>query len=225
MLQAVIFDMDGVLIDSHPVALAMMRECALRNGIPLDDDDYRAWLSMSARPFWETMQRKHALPREVEFYLDDYNVEEEIRRYATLEPIPGVVPLVERLAAAGLRKAVATSASQRRAADVVAHLGLAGHLSTIVAAGDVTRHKPHGDVYLEAARRLGVSPECCIAIEDTANGVEAARRASMRVVGYRGPGSAGDTLADADLVTDDFETLGVDILREICGLRAKNASG
>ena len=215
MLQAVIFDMDGVLIDSHPVALAMMRECAARNRIPLDDDDYRAWLFMSARPFWEAMQRKHTLPRDIEFYLDDYNVEEEIRRYATLQPIPGVVPLIERLAAAGLRMAVATSASQRRAAAVVAHFGLVEQLNTIVGAEDVSRHKPHGDVYFEAARRLGVLPENCLAIEDTATGVEAARRASMRVVGYRGCGSAGEMLGEADLVVDDFQKLSVPMLAAI----------
>ncbi|MCE9552371.1 MAG: HAD family phosphatase [Planctomycetes bacterium] len=207
MLQAVIFDMDGVLIDSHPVALAMMRECAARNRIPLDDDDYRDWLSMS-----EAMLRKHSLPRAIEFYLEDYNVEEEIRRYATLRPIAGVVPLIERLAVAGLLMAVATSASQRRATAVVGYFGLERSLSTIVGAGDVTRHKPHGDVYLEAARRLGVLPGNCVAIEDTANGVEAARRASMRVVGYCGPGSAGETLNDADLVIDDFEKLSVGMI-------------
>ena len=210
---AVIFDMDGVLIDSHPVALSMMRECAARNGIPLDAEDYRAWLFMSARPFWEAMQKKHALPHNIDFYLADYNVDEEIRRYATLEPIPGVVGLIERLAAEGLRLAVATSASQRRAAAVVDYFGLSELLTTIVAAGDVKNHKPHPDVYLEAARRLNVRPEHCLAIEDTAGGVESACRAGLRVLGYTGPGSAGQTLLNANLVIDDFATLSVDMVR------------
>lgn len=213
-MQGVIFDMDGVLIDSHPVALGMMRECAQRNGIPLDAEDYRDWLFMSARPFWEAMGKKHALKQGIEFYLADYNVDEEIRRYEQLEPIPGVVGLIERLAADGLRLAVATSASQRRAAAVVAQFGLAKWLTTIVAAGDVMNHKPHGDVYLEAARRLSVPPQHCLAIEDTASGVQAARRAGMRVVGYTGPGSAGQPLCDADLVVDDFTALSVNMLRK-----------
>lgn len=215
MIHAVIFDMDGVLIDSHPVALAMMRECAQRNRIPLDADDYRTWLFMSARPFWEAMRQKHSLPSEVEYYISDYNVEEEIRRYAMLQPIPGVVPLIERLSAAGLRMGVATSASQRRAAAVVANFGLGSHLTTIVAAGDVQRHKPHGDVYLEAARRLGIPPENCIAIEDTINGVEAARRAKMRVIGYHGPGSAGELLAEADIEIEDFDQLSLKIFEAL----------
>jgi len=209
MLQAVIFDMDGVLIDSHPLALTMMRECAARNAIPLDEDDYRAWLYMSARPFWEAMRQKHQLPRGVNFYLADYNVEEEIRRYGHLKPIPGVVALIERIADAGLRIGVATSASHRRATAVVNDFGLARFLTTIIAAGDVTNHKPHGDVYVEAARRLDAPPVSCVAIEDTDSGVEAARRAGMRVLGYNGPGSAEQRLAAADLLIDDFSQLSV----------------
>jgi HAD superfamily hydrolase (TIGR01509 family) len=210
--QAVIFDLDGVLIDSHPVALAMMRECAARNSIPLDDDDYRAWLFMSARPFWEAMRHKYALPQAVDFYLADYNVEEEIRRYIQLEPIPGVVGLVERLTSAGVPLAVATSASHRRAAAVISQFGLAQHFATIVAAADVTNHKPHPEVYLEAARRADVAPPNCVAIEDTASGVEAARGAGMRTVGYTGPGSAGQELRAADLIVDDFSALPLDLL-------------
>jgi len=213
MLQAVIFDMDGVLIDSHSVALAMMRECAGRNAIPLDETDYRAWLFMSARPYWEAMRRKHLLPRDTEFYLADYDVDEEIRRYSTLQPIPGIVPLIEQLSAAGLCLGVATSASQRRACAVVKQFGLANYLTIIVGAEDVTRHKPHGDVYAEAARRLSAAPARCVAIDDTSNGVLAARNASMRVVGYHGPGSARETLAHADLVIDDFSSLSLETLR------------
>jgi HAD superfamily hydrolase (TIGR01509 family) len=201
-----------VLIDSHPVALAMLRECAARNAIPLDDEDYRAWLFMSARPFWEAMRRKHGLTRDVHYYLADYNAEEEIRRYAQLKPIPGVIGLIERLAVAGIPLAVATSASQRRAAAVVAQFGVAERFSVIVAAGDVQNHKPHADVYIEAARRLNVSAAQCVAIEDTESGVEAARRAGMKVVGYTGPGSARQSLRETALIVDDFTLLPVNLL-------------
>jgi len=216
LLQAVIFDMDGVLIDSHPVALGMMRECAARNAIPLDEDDYRDWLHMSACPFWETMRVKHGLPRDIEFYLADYNVAEEIRRYGDLEPIPGVVALIERIAAAGTPMAVATSASQQRAAAVASNFGLENYLATIVGAGDVVRHKPHGDVYVEAVRRLCATPAACVAIEDTDGGVESARRAGLRVVGYNGPGSAGQGLSAADLLIDDFSGLSISDLISLC---------
>lgn len=104
-----------------------------------------------------------------------------------LAPLPGAVEWIERLARAGWRQAIASSAPRANVEVVVRALGIGGWLGVLVAAEDVHRGKPDPDVFLESAARLGVAPARAVVVEDAAAGIEAARRAGMRSVGV-GPG-------------------------------------
>jgi HAD superfamily hydrolase (TIGR01509 family) len=133
-----------------------------------------------------------------------------LERYERELPvIPGAPEAVRRLSDAGLRLALASS-SNRELIDAVLHrLDLASSFAVTVSSEEVARGKPAPDVYLEAARRLGVGPSRCAAVEDSASGIRAARGAGMRVLAYpnRRYPPAADALALADVVLGSLDEL------------------
>jgi HAD superfamily hydrolase (TIGR01509 family) len=133
-----------------------------------------------------------------------------LARYETdLPVVPGAVKAVQRLAAAGLRLALASSSNRELIDAVLRRLDLASVFEVTVSSEEVARGKPAPDVYLEAARRLGVPAARCVAIEDSASGIRAAHAAGMRVVAYpnRHYPPPPDVLALADAVVDSLGKL------------------
>jgi beta-phosphoglucomutase len=139
--------------------------------------------------------------------------EAEYRRLIEAEgltPLPGAATWVHRLHAAGWRQAVASSAPRANVAVMLRAIGLDRDFELFVGAEDVTVGKPDPQVFLTAARRLGVAPQHCVVVEDAAVGIEAARRAGMRSIGIAHSGTlAADVVVHSleDLADDVFETL------------------
>jgi len=127
-----------------------------------------------------------------------------------LEPLPGVHTWIERLAAAGWRQAIASSAPRENVEVMARALGLTTRMAVLVSAEDVSHGKPDPEVFLVTAARLGVPAARCVVVEDAPAGIEAARRAAMRSIGVGGgPLEAADVVAAslADLPRDTFERL------------------
>ena len=204
---ACIFDMDGVLIDSgawHRAAWeALLREIGVR---PREPDFWRLTIgrpSEEAMPLvlgrrlsddesWRLAQRKR------ELYL-------ELAEQGT-RAVAGVRAFVESLAAAGVPRAVGTSASHRDVDWLLADVGLRHHFDVVVTSEDVTLGKPDPEVYVLAARRLRVAPSACVVFEDSIVGIHAALRAGMRAVGVTTAYTAGElTAAGAERAVASFE--------------------
>ncbi|MEM7730580.1 MAG: HAD family hydrolase [Pseudomonadota bacterium] len=181
----VIFDCDGVLVDSEPLSNAVMAEHITRLGWPMDGT------AAMARFKGRTMAQVHAaveahLGRTLDpVWRDGFHRDQEARMRLELRAVPGVAALIGRVHAAGLASCVA---SQGRHEKMAVSLGATGLLETfrgrIFSAVDVARPKPFPDLFLHAAARMGASPGRCIVIEDSPTGLEAARAAGMRVIGY-----------------------------------------
>jgi HAD superfamily hydrolase (TIGR01509 family) len=178
---AVIFDLDGVLLDSeqrwNEVKEALVREA----GGTWRDDAARAMMGMSS-PEWSAYLRDEL---GVPWTLDDINADVVRRMHESyaggLPLLPGAVEAV-RVLAARWPLALASS-SNREIIDVFLDVaGVRDAFGATVSSEEVARGKPSPDVYLEAARRLGVTPERCVAIEDSANGLRAAAAAGMPVI-------------------------------------------
>ena len=124
-----------------------------------------------------------------------------------LRALPGAREWVARLRADGWRQAIASSAPRKNVDVMLAAIGLADAFDTIVASEDVGKGKPDPEVFLTAAARLGASPDRAIVVEDAAAGVEAARRAGMRVIGVVDVSLPADVVVDslADLAGDAFD--------------------
>ena len=202
-VDAVIFDLDGVLVDSEHVWDAVREELACERGGRWHDRAQADMMGMSSTEWSRYMHDVIGLPEPPQ-QIDAEVVRRMRERYAQELPlVDGGVDAVRRLAA-DFRLGLASSSNRPLIDAVLEQAGIAGLFKATVSSEEVERGKPAPDVYLEAARRLGVAPERCVAIEDSANGIRSAKAAGMRVVAIpnrRYPPPA-DVLELADTVLD-----------------------
>ncbi len=211
MSRAVIWDVDGTLVDSEEYHWLSWRDAMAAQGSPITHEQFlasfglrndrilRGWLGPDATD--EVIRR-----------IGDWK-EGEFRRLARergLSPLPGAAEWVERLHAGGWKQAVGSSAPRLNLEAMLRVLKLDGFFDQTVSAEDVTRGKPDPQVFLMAAARLGIPPERSIVVEDAPLGVEGARRAGMRSIGV----SRTKTL-DADLIVTSLADLPRDAFEKL----------
>jgi beta-phosphoglucomutase family hydrolase len=213
MPRAVLWDMDGTLIDSGEYHWLTWRETLAELGITLTRDDFNGWFgSRNDR----ILRRYFPGITDAEMQrigeLKESRYREMVRRDG-VTLLPGIAEWLARLNAAGWRQAVASSAPPANIAVLVEVLRLDDVFQATVSAEEVAHGKPAPDVFLRAAEKVGVPPARCVVVEDAAIGVEAGRRGGMRTVGIEGGHSAGPLHADvvtrsmADLPLNTFDGL------------------
>ena len=183
MISALIFDCDGTLTNSMPVHFVCWRQTMARHGIEFDEERFYALGGVPSDKIVSLLSAEAGLT------LDAALVAEEkeqafLETLHLLEPIAAVVEIA-RLHRGRKKMAVASGGFRHVIERQLAQIGVSDWFDTIVAAEDTPRHKPEPDVFLEAARRLGVSPHQCEVYEDSDLGIEAARRAGMQWVDVR----------------------------------------
>jgi HAD superfamily hydrolase (TIGR01509 family) len=207
-ITAVVLDMDGVLIDSEQLWDEVREQLARERGGRWHERAQADMMGMSSTEWSRYMHDVIGLvepPEEINAEV----VRRLLARYRESLPLmPGAVAAVERLAARwplGL-----ASSSNREVIDAVLELAGIAHLFRATVSSEEVEHgKPAPDVYLEAARRLGVDPTSCAAVEDSANGIRSARAAGMRVIAIPNPHypPSEDVLALADVVLHSLDEL------------------
>jgi HAD superfamily hydrolase (TIGR01509 family) len=201
-IEAVVFDMDGVLVDTEQLWDEVREALTEEWGGRYTPEAQEAMMGMSS-PEWSRYLHEVVGLREPPEVIRDEVVRRMLARYETdLPVVPGAVEAVRRLAGDGFRLAVASSSNRELIDAVLDRLELTSAFQVTVSSEEVARGKPAPDVYLEAARRLGVPPSACVAIEDSASGIRAAHAAGMRVIAYpnRHYPPADGVLALADVV-------------------------
>ena len=208
MIEAVVFDLDGVIVDTEQVWDEVREELVRERGGRWSDSAQADMMGMSS-PEWSRYLHDELGLAEPPEELNDEVVRRMLDRYREDLPlIDGAVAAVERLAAE-LRLAVASSSNRPLIEVVLEQAGIGAHFEATVSSEEVARGKPAPDVYLEAARRLGVEPARCAAVEDSSNGLRSAHAAGMRVVAFpnRHYPPAPEALALADRVLDSLDEL------------------
>jgi HAD superfamily hydrolase (TIGR01509 family) len=213
MIDAVVFDLDGVIVDSEHVWDDVREELARERGGRWHERAQADMMGMSSVEWSRYMHDVLGLAEPPEEISEEVVRRMQARYAEELPLVPGGVEAVRRLSAAfGLGLA---SSSNRPLIDaVLAEAGIAGLFAATVSSEEVARGKPAPDVYLEAARRLAVRPERCAAVEDSGSGIRAAAAAAMRVVAIpnrRYPPPA-DALALADVVLAEPGELTVSVI-------------
>lgn len=180
---AVLFDLDGVLVDSEPWWNEVRIAFAGAHGRTWTDDDHHAVMGANSRGWAITMRDRLQLDGMDLDAIQDAVVTGVVERYRTEPPpvIPGATAAVRRIAAQ-VPVAIASSAHPDVIAAAIDALGLRDVLGAIVSSDDVPHGKPAPDVYLAAAAQLGVEPARCLVVEDSVNGVRAGKAAGMFVV-------------------------------------------
>lgn len=207
MLKAVVFDMDGVLIDSEPVHFAankrMMRE---QFGIELVYEDYRGFIGSTVEKIWKFYREKYKLYQYEWNQLMDMaeSVLAQMVEKDGYPEIKGAVKMVRSLKEKGHLLALASSSPMTSILRNLKSLGITECFDTIVSGMEVENPKPAPDIFLQAAGNLRVKPDECIVIEDSCNGAKAAKAAGMACLGFINPNSGNQDLSEADYLFEDF---------------------
>ena len=214
-LKAVLFDMDGVLLDSEPlhdkIAILVLQQF----GIEANHDILNKYVGSSSKVMWEDLVVRFSLPSTSEELLDLYwkTIIDELK-ISGIQASEGILVLLENLRASKIVTAVASSSRRDFILAVMDYIGIAGYMDEIVDGFSIKNGKPAPDIYLEAARRLGVKSDECLVIEDSTNGINAGKNAGMKVVGYDNPTSLGQSMERADYVVKRLVQV-VDIIQEL----------
>jgi len=208
-IQAVIFDMDGVLLDSEAAWDAAREAYTRESGGTWSDSAQKDMMGMSSTEWSRYMHEELGVPADPEQISSDV-VEKMIAQYHEQLPlIDGAVEAVERMAQRYETLGLASSANRPLIDLALSESGLERYFGATVSSEEVERGKPAPDVYLEAARRLGVGPAQAAAVEDSHNGILSAHNAGMHVIAIpnRAFPPGDEALALADRVLDSIDEL------------------
>ncbi len=188
-IRAIIFDLDGVLVDSEPAHHAATLRLVAPNVVT--DAEYARFVGASVESFAGWVRERFAMQTSIEDIIERYDdlVTEQLVALK-LPPLDGAVELLDTIRQREVPVAVASQSQPRWVYTTLDGAGLVSHIDIVVAADAVTRAKPQPDIYLHTASLLDIAPEACLAVEDSVPGVQAAHTAGMFVVQTRQASSA-----------------------------------
>lgn len=203
----VIFDHDGLMVNTEDVVYAVLTEIAAEHGCAFPWDYYCTTLGMPVAGAIAMYVRDMPLGLTVEELTRIRGERVAERMLTDLHPMPGLRPLLAYLAARGVRMAVATSGTRPYITRTLERFDLARYFEAVVCIDDVERGKPHPDLILEVLRRTGVPPRDAVMLEDAPHGVEAARRAGVFCIAVPTHGLPLDQFASAGVVAANLEAV------------------
>ena len=204
MIDAVIFDFDGTILDTEWSEFVSLREEFQRHGLEYTIEEFVHTVGRADHVHWsDVLLQRVDRPVDIEEIRERRRLD-HARRIAASDVLPGVVDLIDRLSARGTPIGIASSSPSSWVERHLTERGLVDRFATITTRDHVERAKPWPDLFLTAADRLEVAPERCLAIEDSHHGVTAARAAGMRCVAVPNPVTLHSDLSHADLVLDSL---------------------
>ena len=207
---AVIFDMDGVLIDSTEIIWHSFRQLLEPYGIKVSDELIKEYLGRSLKDLLKLWEERFQvkLPPLSEFAHKSAVIQIEMLKESLAEK--ELIFLLDNLKKNHFILAIGTASEKTRTDQILDLLGIKKYFSAIITADDVSEHKPNPHVYLEAAKKIKVDPRRCVVIEDAATGIEAATRAKMKSIGYLTQYNSAKSLKGANLLIKGFDDLSVE---------------
>jgi beta-phosphoglucomutase len=206
-LKAVLFDMDGVIVDNLPYHVEAWLLFCERNGIPLTKEVfYKELNGMNSKDTFEWFYKKEMTRAEVEVLEEEKELLYREFYAEHRKPAKGLLTFLHNLRSRGIKTALATSAGPGNIDFIVDGLGIRDQFDAIIGGAEVMKGKPDPEIYLKAAALVGVSPADCIVIEDSLQGIASGQAAGASVVGITTSHTA-DELAHADFCAPDFTDL------------------
>lgn len=211
-MKAVIFDMDGVLVDSQPYHFKADIDTMAEYGVIKGQKFYESFAGTLTADRMRTLKEMFGLDVPVEeMTIKRENMILDIMGKEDIKPVSGIPEFLRSIKEKGLTTAVASSSDYKLINLILDRLKIAKYFDSVTSGSDVKRGKPSPDVFLLAAERIGIEPAECLVVEDSENGVKAAKAAGMKALGYINPTSGKQDLSLADFITDDFKKISIDM--------------
>jgi HAD superfamily hydrolase (TIGR01509 family) len=211
MEKYVIFDMDGVLVDSEPIHMELEKLLFKQLNIDVPTALHHTFVGMAPKRVWATLIQEFGLPHTVEELLE---LEKEVKhaelQARQIQCIPAVDTLLATLKEGGYKLSVASSSPHNIISLILEKLAFRHYFDFVVSSEDVRDGKPSPDIFLEVAQRYHAPAHQFIVVEDSSNGIRGAKDAGMKCIGYKSANSGNQDLSLADLVTEDFSELGLE---------------
>ena len=215
MIQTVIFDMDGVIIDSEPVYFKIDKQMFEELNIAVSFEEHCTYVGTSSQNMWDAIIKKHGIPdhpgelmrKEYDLYL------EHLVNANDLQPIDGVMELINGLHENNFKLILASSSRMEVIDIILKKFKLSDLFIAKVSGSELAHSKPHPEIFLRSAQLAGSEPKECIVIEDSKNGVAAAKAAGMKCIGFLNPSSGDQDLKSADMVIRSFKEVNADFVK------------
>ena len=202
MEKVILFDMDGVLVNTEPLHYRLWKQVLAERGLDIAFEVYKGCIGANGKRLMELVLEHYGVD-----YRDDaaifaryYQLKEENLRYGDIPRIEGVNETLAELQKRGYRMAVASSSTQDYIELCTERAGIGHFFDVRFSAQWVKNTKPAPDVFLAAAEKMGAAPEKCVVVEDSTNGSRAAKAAGMVCLGFANPDSVGQDLSAADKI-------------------------
>lgn len=216
MIKAIIFDLDGVIVDTECLHKEAWEKIFWELKINFNPKVYyKEYMGRSTDEILQSLSQK-------------YNLKEDIRKFKRrkqkylirlikekLKLIPGAKKLIRRISQSGFRMAIATVANRERVKIIMKKLNLSGYFQAIIAGDQVTQSKPHPEIYLVTAKKLNMDPKDCLVLEDTKAGIESAKNAGMKCIALKHDYNKKSDLIKADLVIDSLKKINIKLIEDL----------
>ncbi len=208
MIKAFIFDMDGVIIDSEPLHFQTDKMVMRDLGHDIADDELTGFVGVTNPDMWAELIKRYKLDSTVEELLERQSkYKTELFGQDELQAISGIAELIDDLKSRGIYVGLASSSSREFIEMVLKGLHIYHNFDVVISGEEVANSKPAPDIFLKAAEALKVAPADCLVLEDSGNGVKAAKAAGMKCIAFKNPNSGNQDLALADITVDTLEEL------------------
>ena len=203
-IQAVLFDMDGVLVDSEFLHIKAEKLTLAPYGIELSKEEINNFMGMGVKMMLRSLIEKYSLPitEETLFRIHEKNLSDSFRE--ELEIMPGAIEIINDLKNRKIKLALASSSSLYLINLVLKIIHLESVFDVVISGEEVINGKPFPDIFRKTAELLNIQLDRCVVIEDSKNGVTAAKSAGMICIGFRSPNSKNQDISQADYIVDDL---------------------
>jgi len=213
-LKAIIFDMDGVIIDSEPIHFEVERALLEELGGTFDREFHESLVGTVDELMWSTFREKFDLSIPLNEIIE-LKKERFLNNLSRVPLVDGVTNLMSSLHKEGYSLALASSNNRKSVDAIIEKFGLDKYLHYSISGDDVEHGKPNPEIFLTAAKNMNVDPSECLVIEDAGNGVKAAKAASMKCIGFKNHNSGNQDLSEADLIINSYDEINLGDLRAL----------
>jgi len=213
--EAVIFDLDGTLIDNNPYHIEAWKAFYDKIGKPFSKEEYTQYINGRInRDIFNYVFNTTLSPEQIENYSDEKEAMYRELYKSHIKPINGLLDFLDELGKANIPKAIATSGLIKNINFMFENVPIRNYFSNVIDASQITQGKPHPEIFLKAALSVNAVPSKCVAFEDSVAGIRSAKAAGMKVVALTTTHTA-EEIKDADLIIKDYTEISLTKLHEL----------